>query len=627
VKRSLPFLLAAALVLLLRLPFLDQAIQGDDYYYLAGAQHAQIDPAHPNHARYLFQGEMVDMRGHPHPPLNSWTLAALLALLGDIREVPFHAAYIVFSLIAALSMAALAVRFSERPAAAVAIFCLTPAFVVNGNSLESDVPFLAFWLAAIALFTQGRIALSMIASAAAALFAYQAVLLVPVLGLYLWLNKEKRAMAWLAIFTAPLVIVLWQLWERAASGAFPAAVLAGYLGPLQILTQKLRSAAALTGHVAWIAFPALAWLVARGAPRWLWAAAAIAGLGGAMLDPHPLFWVSFGTGVLILGQAACRLHKPEERFLNAWILIFFAASLALFFAGSARYLLPLAAPLAIVIANRVRAKWIYLACAAQAVLSLGLAAVNYQHWDGYRNFAAGLAPRIASQRTWVTGEWGLRHYLESEGALPLPNGRALQGGEILVSSELALSRTPTLHGGAVRLAQREIGSAIPLRIISLGGRSAYSTAAGGLRPFDISTAIIDRVTADQIVQRKPELSLLDLSQPEARAQVVSGIFPDGWMGSEALVALKAPPRPAKLRTSFYLPPFAEGDRSVSLLVDGVVVARGEIRAPGLHSVETSGEIAPARDSVSVTLRVSRTFRVEPDTRDLGLLVREIGFGR
>src|SRR3954467_15238364 len=93
-------LLLLAVVLLIRLPFLNQAIQGDDPYYLFGAQHALIDPAHPSHARYVFQGEEVDMRGHPHPPLNAWVLAGLLAIFGDVYEVPFHAAYIGFSVIA-----------------------------------------------------------------------------------------------------------------------------------------------------------------------------------------------------------------------------------------------------------------------------------------------------------------------------------------------------------------------------------------------------------------------------------------------------------------------------------------------------------------------------------------------
>src|SRR5258708_5619615 len=100
------------LVVLLRLPFLNQAIQGDDLYYLAGAQHALIDPLHPNHARYVFGGQMVDMRGHPHPPLDSWILAGLLAIFGDVNEATFHAVYLLFPVITVVAVWWLARRFA-----------------------------------------------------------------------------------------------------------------------------------------------------------------------------------------------------------------------------------------------------------------------------------------------------------------------------------------------------------------------------------------------------------------------------------------------------------------------------------------------------------------------------------
>src|SRR5579871_5248203 len=103
--------LVLAVVLFIRLPFLNQAIQGDDVYYLAQAEHAQIDALHPNHVPYVFLGDRVDLRGLPHPPFNAWFLGLLLAAAGDIHEVPFHAAYILFSLIAALAMWSLARRF------------------------------------------------------------------------------------------------------------------------------------------------------------------------------------------------------------------------------------------------------------------------------------------------------------------------------------------------------------------------------------------------------------------------------------------------------------------------------------------------------------------------------------
>ena len=71
-------LLFLGLVLLIRLPFLNQAIQGDDHIYLTEAQHALIDPLHPNDVKYVFLGDEVDLRGHSHPPGNAWPLAGLL---------------------------------------------------------------------------------------------------------------------------------------------------------------------------------------------------------------------------------------------------------------------------------------------------------------------------------------------------------------------------------------------------------------------------------------------------------------------------------------------------------------------------------------------------------------------
>jgi len=187
-----------ALAILLRVPFLNQPVQGDDVYYLYGAEHAQIDPLHPLNTDYMFLGDMVDMRGHPHGPVNPWILAILLAALGDIREVPFHLAYALFSVIAALSMWSLARRFCERPLIATLLFLAVPAFVVNGNSFEADLPFLAFWMASVALFIKAvdqksiaALAGSAIAGALAGLTAYQAVLLTPILAVYLFERRRN----------------------------------------------------------------------------------------------------------------------------------------------------------------------------------------------------------------------------------------------------------------------------------------------------------------------------------------------------------------------------------------------------------------------------------------------------
>jgi hypothetical protein len=167
-------LLALAVVLLLRAAFLNQAIQGDDAYYLAFAEHAQIDPVHPLNFRSVFQGELVDMEGHSHPPLNAWILGALLAMVGDIREVPFHAGYILLSLIAVASMWSLARRSRQILFGRRCSSSRHRRSSLMEDSLESDLPFLAFWMAGRgACLSPSVMRWQLIALALASMAAYQ----------------------------------------------------------------------------------------------------------------------------------------------------------------------------------------------------------------------------------------------------------------------------------------------------------------------------------------------------------------------------------------------------------------------------------------------------------------------
>ncbi len=639
-------LLVLAAVLLVRLPFLNQAIQGDDVNYLAGAQHAQISPLHPNHARYPFLGEVVDMRGHPHPPLNTWFLAALLALAGDVYEVPYHAAYIVFSLVAAASMWSLARRFSPQPLAATLLFVVTPAFVVNGASLEADLPLLACWMAAVALFVRAVeersrrwLAGAAVALALAALAAYQAVLLTPVLCVYLWLRARRWRPGWAAAVVPVAALAAWQLWERISTGALPASVLAGYFQAygFQAFGRKLTNAAALLGHTGWLVFPALAaaafWLSQRASRRR--GAVMLAGaVLGAILDPHPLFWCSFAVGTLLVIWWVRAVLTREDRtdlFLAAWCLIFFAGAIIVFFAGSARYLLPIAAPVALLVSRALagRARWLWAGAALQALISLGLAAVNYQHWDGYRQFAHSLAKETAERRVWINGEWGLRYYFESQGGLPLLRGQAVRPGDVVVSSRLALPLEFTTGGGiGTPLAEREIRASLPFRLAALGARSAYSTAALGLRPFDLGRGPLDVVRAELILERKPVLEYLPMSAPEAAQQILSGIhqLESGrwrWMSERATVLLKVPAGPARLKAVFYIPDQAPA-RRVWLAVDGKTVADRIYTAPGSYTL-VSDPLTATGESATVVIAVDQTFTAPGDHRRLGVILSEVGF--
>jgi 4-amino-4-deoxy-L-arabinose transferase-like glycosyltransferase len=614
-------ILVALVVFALRLPFLNQAIQGDDVLYLTEAAHAQVEPLHPKHTEYVFMGREIDMRGQSHPPLDAWFLALLIAANKDVSEPPFHAAYILFSLIAAFSALALARRFSPYPLLATLLFLATPAFVINGTSLESDVPFVALWLLAMALYITAvdrgsapLLVASSCAMALAALTAYQSILLVPILYLY----GRKSRPARIAAFTPLAILLAWQIFERLSTGAFPAGVLANYMTTygFQALAQKMKSGVALTGHLAWLVFPAL-WLPSLYALPFA--------VGAAFYDLNPLFWGSIAIGVGILIRCAQRWRD----FLAQWVLIFFAGALAIFFAGSARYLLPIALPVAILATHRARPRLLQISLACGFALSLTLAAVNYRHSDGYRQFARAFEGDTRSKRVWINGEWGLRYYLESEGALPLREGQVMHPGEIVVSSKLGYPIVFTTGGGMLApIAQRTITSAIPLRLVALQGRASYSTTMLGLRPFDISLAPIDQLSAELMIERKPTLTDLPMNAPDAGQQIVSGVYQleSGqwrWMSQTATILLKPPGQPTPLTVRFYI---SDGSpaRQVSLALNDHPIASQTYPAPGTY-VLSSPPLKPDGDSAKVVITLDKSFSPPGDSRRLGIILSEVGF--
>jgi Dolichyl-phosphate-mannose-protein mannosyltransferase len=575
--------LALAFTLLLRLPFVYQPVQGDDDVYITEAAHAQIEPLHPANTTYVFRGDAVDLRGHTHPPLNAWPLALLIAVFGEVKEVPFHAAYIVFSLIAVWSMWSLGKRFSPHPVWATLLFCAVPAFVINGNSFEPDVPFLAFWMASIALFVSGRMGWAVVAMVLCSLEAYQAVFLVPILLMWRPRDLRRPAKAF-ALLTPVFVLVGVQVVERLSTGALPARVLTGYFTRygFQAFAPKLRNALALAIHFCFIVCPILV------------------------------------PGAAILAWRDRR--NRDTRFLLAWIALFFVGAVIVFFAGSARYLLPVAAPV-VLLASRLRPRWLALGFALQLTLSLGLAIENYDHWSAYRALAPAIARLASGHRIWVDGEWGLRYYLEQAGALPLTHTQPLRPTDVVVSS--ALGHSVSVTAPETPILQVDVRSGIPLRIIGLNTPSGFSDASAGFWPFGVSNGVIDRVTASVIGERHVTQEFLPVDVPEAREQVVSGIYPDHWMTGTAIVVLKAPAEPRKLKVAFYLPK-ASPARRVTIKLDGHEIAAETYGEEGAHTLE-SGLVHPESATATVEISITPTFRAPGDARDLGAVVTSVGF--
>ena len=598
-KRDL--LIILAVVLLLRLPFLNEAVQGDESTFLQSAAHALIDPLHPNHTHYIFTfvEQDVNLQGGSHMPLDAWALAGLIAIFGAVKEVPFHAAYILFSLLAALAMYSLARRFSPQPLWATLLFLAVPAFVVNGGSFEADVPHLAFFLCGIAAFISAAdrrslpwLCLSVLSFACAALTVMQAVITIPILITYVWLYARNWLPAWLVALSSGMMLAAWEIFERVTSGVFPFALTSQYVsqqGWNQIAT-KLVNAAGLLTHLWFIVFPPL----------------------------------------LALGVwAAWRRRDRDTAYLAAWIAIYLLAACALFIDGSARYLLPIAAPVAIW-ASFARRPWILAGFALQMALSVCLAIANYQHWAAYRDFSLDVARQAAGHRLWINSEWGLRHYMEDAGARVAKPGQLIPSGDVVVWSELVRPVSLSHPGELVApFLTRDVRPSMPFRLIGLESSSGYSSISRGFAPFGIGLGLVDRIHADIYKEAKPTLQDLPMNAPEAASQIVSGLFDleEGkrrWTSASATVVLVSPADAEPLHAYLHVPDNAAA-REVSLWLDGRKVHTQSV-APGELRIVTSPQKAAGSTSI-VSLQVDKTFSVPGDSRLLGVSLFDIGWGK
>lgn len=626
-------LILIALVALIRLPFLNQAFQLDDYYYLKAASHALSDPLHPHHARYVFLGIEFDMRGHPHPPGNAWILALLLAIFGGAREIPLHAAWIVFTAGAVWATYTIARKYCPANALDVTLLASSaPVFITAGNALFTDLPFLCFWTAAIAFGLRAgerrsRAWACALSLALASAISYQAVVAIPILG-FLWYRRGWLKSLWWVLVVPAAVIGAYQLFERLTGGAWPFQVLNGHFRQfgLQRLAMKLKNAVALIAHLAWMASPVLVFAMLRGIKRSLWAVPLLAFGAGLLLDGSPLFWLPFTCGVVVLLWVAL---APEIE-LKLWFALYFLAALVIFFAGAARYMLPAMLPLAI-LAGRAfpQRPWLLRAATGlNLLLGLALACVSYQHWGAYREIAHRWSPKDG--RLWVNAEWGLREYSERQGARPLLRGSAIAPGDRLINSALAEQIGYSMAGiDPEMISQQLIRPTLPLRMMGLGSRSSYETVGFGLRPIDVTTAPIDVVTLTRFSEHLPELSWLRVAAPESFSQIVSGVFPREnpdwrWMGRSARFLLKNPGGAVRLRAEGAVPDPAPG-RMIQLLVNGAAVATLELDGPGLVALE-SQSFTPTGLQSAVELRIDQDFSpAGGDRRRLGMILSAIGF--
>jgi hypothetical protein len=203
--------------------------------------------------------------------------------------------------------------------------------------------------------------------------------------------------------------------------------------------------------------------------------------------------------------------------------------------------------------------------------------------------------------------------------LPARKGQPVRPGDIVVTTDL--SANVQFTAPLAPLAGSVIQPTVPFRLIGLESRSGYSTVAKGFFPFGISSGVVDRVHASLVMERHPKLEYVLTAEPDAREQIVSGVDPsDHWTSGTAVLVLKPPASPRRLRVEIYVPPNAKA-RRITLLLDGREAASKSWAGEGKYTVESTGPLSGS----SLEVRVDATFRVAGDKRDLGVVLLAAGF--
>ena len=492
-SRTQQLLLLALFTLLVHVPFLDQPVQGDEVNYLDIAQQVFQQPLTPLNFSYVFQGRMVDAAGHPHPPLNAYLLALIWILRGHFSVVFFHACYLVFALGISLAAYALSARFTAQPLWAALLVAASPLVEVNTNTLAGpEAPALAFLLTGAAAFLWRRFWIAGIALTLAGGTELQALALPPILLLDYALRRERppRA-AWLAL-TAPYVgLGAWQGLQWAVAGRLPGTVLLGYVESpaLGRLSLKASSALALVEHLG-----VLVTLVPL-ALRRMWGAA-LGLVAAGLVHGYPwwergllLIFVTLGVNALVWLWQSRRLSP----LLADWCLLYFAFAAVAFFAGASRYLLPLAAPAAIlyVLQFQSRRRWLALGLGVNLLLGLNLSFAAYEFARVYAH-----VPPPPGKTFLVNGEWGFRYYLLEQGGRMLEERSVPAPGEWIVSSELSLGANydSLAEDTAMPLRTLDLPVRTPLRLVDRHAHSGFSSVSTGLLSFSFSNRPLDRIT-------------------------------------------------------------------------------------------------------------------------------------
>lgn len=518
----------AVICLAVTLPFINKAFHIDSQQYLKGMEMYVQHPGRIYTGAMGWNGRIAPFTSASHPPLIPVLMLPFVFLTGNALEPVMHAVIIPFTFLCVLSMYFLARRFTSHPLLAGLLLLFAPGFLVISHNFMLDIPSFALWLIAINLCmgalenpARKNLAFSGILLAAACFGSYQAIFILPLILVYaLSAGKDlKKTLVILAIPAAGLAIFsLYMLLQYNTLILLEALRMSGENNLLnwQVLVEKAAGNIIAAGGAT--LFPLALIYVFVGAGRnaarlivsAVFSVAVLFGIAADYSFFQKLLIALFSfAGSLCFAEMLSLLtgYRVKEKqgpgaFLALWFLGYYAASACLFPFSTIRYILPCLPPLIIVFINKIEkisrdkpavfSRNIFAAALSTTlVCGILVAYGDYVYAGIYRKFARSLVSDhgLKPEKTWFTGEWGFRYYMEKECYnYYLTEQDSLPAGSWLV-------RPQNIHPYGINRRLEEklelaktiiIKSRCPVRIVNDEAKAGFYSHAWGILPYSFS---------------------------------------------------------------------------------------------------------------------------------------------
>lgn len=449
-------LIPVGIAVLFLIPFLRKAFSMDDPLYIWMAEQILKHPLNP----YGFSANWEFLTAAPFyeqmwsPPLNSYFIATIMRLIG-LSELRLHLAYLLPAVAVSYGTYVIAKRFCSRPVDAALAAIFTPAFLVCGSTVMSDMLMLAFWTWSVVLWLKGMdekrtrmIALSCVLIAFTALTKYYGMVLFPMLVAHSLLAKRRPGWWTLCLLVPVLVLAGYQHWTEGLYGrgllldAFGVSGKFGSMPAVVIIPRIVVGLSFTGGCIASAVFLGPMLWSRKALAGWIGLGMVVAVLAGVLgsgtgiridltgqarwiLALHLGLFAAAGASLIVLSAKDLAAKRDSDSaLLFLWLVGVFISASLLNWTVNGRAILPMAPAAGILMMRRLQTRGyarasLMLPLALSALLALTVARADYQFANSQRAVAYAIHERQTEGTVWFAGHWGFQYYMQRLGARPL----------------------------------------------------------------------------------------------------------------------------------------------------------------------------------------------------------------